>query len=113
MRSTSTSSTRNKRVSTCARGAGMRVVIVGAGAIGTASALELARRGVAVTVLDRGRVGGGCSYGNAGWLTPSLATPLPAPGVLTASLRWLVDPDSPLYIKPSLHPSWFRWMARF
>lgn len=91
----------------------MHVVIVGAGAVGTASALDLARRGVRVTVLDRGRIGGGCSYGNAGWLTPGLATPLPAPGVLTTSLKWLVDPDSPLYIKPSLHPSWFRWMARF
>ena len=61
----------------------MQVVVIGAGAIGMASALDLARRGVGVTVLDRGPVGGGCSYGNAGWLTPSLATPLPAPGVLT------------------------------
>jgi D-amino-acid dehydrogenase len=91
----------------------MHVTIVGAGAIGMASALDLARRGVAVTVLDRGEVGGGCSYGNAGWLTPCFATPLPAPGVLTGSLRWLLDPDSPLYIKPSLSPSWVRWMARF
>lgn len=91
----------------------MHVAIVGAGAIGAATALDLARRGVRVTVLDRGAVGHGCSYGNAGWLTPSLSTPLPAPGVLTTSLRWLLDPDSPLYIKPSPHPSWFRWMARF
>ena len=83
----------------------MHVTIVGAGAIGMASALDLARRGVAVTVLDRGNVGGGCSYGNAGWLTPCFATPLPAPGVLTGSLGWLLDPDSPLYIKPSISPS--------
>lgn len=91
----------------------MRVVVVGAGAIGAASALDLARRGARVTVIDRGPVGHGCSYGNAGWLTPSLATPLPAPGVLTTSLRWLLDPDSPLYIRPSLDPSWLRWMGRF
>ncbi len=78
-----------------------------------ASALDLARRGVSVTVLDRGDVGGGCSYGNAGWLTPCFATPLPAPGVLTESLGWLFDPDSPLYIKPSISPSWIRWMSRF
>jgi D-amino-acid dehydrogenase len=91
----------------------MRVVVVGAGAIGAAAALDLARRGADVTVLDRGPVGGGCSYGNAGWLTPSLATPLPAPGVLTTGLRWLLDPESPLYVVPSLRPSWFRWMGRF
>lgn len=91
----------------------MHVVVVGAGAIGMAAALDLARRGVKVTVLDRGRVGGGCSYGNAGWLTPCFATPLPAPGVLSTSLKWLLDPDSPLYVEPSLDPEWFRWMARF
>ena len=91
----------------------MRIVVIGAGAIGAAAALDLARRGAEVTVVDRGPVGGGCSYGNAGWLTPSLATPLPAPGVLTTSLRWLLDSDSPLYIRPSLHPAWLRWMARF
>ena len=91
----------------------MRVIVVGAGAIGAACALDLARRGARVTIIDRGPVGHGCSYGNAGWLTPSLATPLPAPGVLTTSLRWLLDAESPLYIRPSLHPSWLRWMARF
>ena len=91
----------------------MRVVIVGAGAIGAAAALELSRRGVGVTLLDRGPVGGGCSYANAGWLTPSLATPIPAPGVLTTGLRWLLDPESPLYVVPSLRPSWLRWMGRF
>ena len=35
------------------------VVVVGAGIVGTATAWELARRGVAVTLLDRGAVSGG------------------------------------------------------
>ncbi len=91
----------------------MRVVVVGAGVIGAATALELSRRGVGVTLLDRGEVASGCSYGNAGWLTPCFATPLPAPGVLTASLRWLLDPESPLYVHPSLHPDRVRWLLRF
>jgi len=90
-----------------------RVTVVGAGVIGTATALELARRGLDVTVLDRGGVAAGCSRGNAGWLTPCFSTPLPAPGVLTGSLKWLLDPESPLRIAPSLQPDWFRWMARF
>lgn len=91
----------------------MRVVVIGAGVIGTATALDLARRGAEVTVLDRGEVASGCSYGNAGWLTPCFATPLPAPGVLTTSLRWLLDPESPLYVHPSLRWDWIRWIARF
>ena len=43
-------------------------------------------RGVSVVVLDKGQVGQGCSYGNAGWLSPCLATPLPMPGLLLKSL---------------------------
>lgn len=91
----------------------MRVVIVGAGAIGSATALELARRGASVTVIDRGGIGHGCSYGNAGWLTPSLAFPLPAPGVVRTSLKWLLDSESPLYIRPAASLDWVRWLWGF
>jgi D-amino-acid dehydrogenase len=91
----------------------LKVLIVGAGVVGTATALELARRGVDVIVVDRDTIGGGCSRGNAGWLTPCFATPLPAPGVLTTSFRWLLDSESPLYIKPSFSLEWLRWITRF
>lgn len=91
----------------------MRVAIVGAGVIGAATALDLARRGAEVVVLDRGAVGHGCSYGNAGWLTPCFATPLPAPGVLTQGLRFMLDGESPFYARPSVRPEWLRWIARF
>jgi D-amino-acid dehydrogenase len=91
----------------------MRVLIVGAGIVGASTALELARRGAGVTVVDRGGVGGGCSHGNAGWLTPCFAFPLAAPGVLSTGLRWLLDPDSPLYITPSLGIEGLRWVGRF
>ena len=33
--------------------------------------------------------------------------------MLTTGLRWLLDPESPLYVVPSLRPSWLRWMGRF
>ncbi len=91
----------------------MRVVVVGAGVIGAATALELARRGAEVTILERDEVASGCSYGNAGWLAPCFATPLPAPGVLPKSLRWLLDPESPLYVHPSLRPDRITWLIRF
>jgi len=89
------------------------VLVIGGGVIGVSLALELARRGVGVAVVDRGRIGHGSSYGNAGWLTPSFAYPLPAPGVLGESLRWLLDPESPLYIKPSMSPTLAQWLWRF
>ncbi len=89
------------------------MAVVGGGVVGVSVALELARRGVSVAVLERGRVGHGCSYGNAGWLTPSLSVPLPAPGMFWKSLRWMFDPESPLYIQPRLDPALARWLAGF
>ncbi len=89
------------------------VVVIGGGVVGVACALELARRGASVVVLERDRVGHGCSFGNAGWLTPSLAVPLANPAMLLKSFRWMFDPESPLYIQPRLDPSYLRWLAEF
>jgi len=92
---------------------GPDVLVVGGGVIGVACALELARRGVAVTLLERDRIGHGCSYGNAGWLTPSLAFPLPAPGVVGKAARWMLDVESPFYIAPRLDLGLASWLVRF
>lgn len=89
------------------------VVVVGGGVIGVAAALEIARRGARVVVLERDRVGHGCSYGNAGWLTPSQAVPLANPNLLLKSFGWLFDPESPLYIQPRLDPTLLRWLFGF
>ena len=89
------------------------VLIVGGGIIGAAFAAELSQRGIAVTLIDKGPIGHGCSYGNAGWITPSFALPLPRPGMLLKSLKWLCDRDSPLYIQPRLDWELARWLLRF
>lgn len=89
------------------------VLIVGAGVIGLASAYELAKAGANVVVIDKFEPGYGCSYGNAGWITPCFAMPLPMPGMLFKSFRWLLDPESPLYIKPELSPTLVSWLLRF
>lgn len=80
----------------------MRVVIVGAGVIGAASAYHLARAGHEVVVLDAGKAGFGASYGNAGWVCPAETGPVAAPGMVLQALRWMLRPDSPLFIKPRL-----------
>jgi D-amino-acid dehydrogenase len=89
------------------------VIVIGGGVIGIACAAELARRGRSVVVLDRDRLGHACSYGNAGWLTPSLAVPLPAPGLVWKASKWLLDPESPFYIKPRPDPGLAFWLLRF
>lgn len=90
-----------------------RVVVVGAGVIGLACAYALARRGRDVIVLDKGEPGSGCSKGNTGWITPSLSAPIPAPGLTRASLKWMLESDSPLYIAPAAAPGMARWLWRF
>jgi len=89
------------------------ILIIGSGVIGLACAYELSKRGASVTVIDKSEPGLGCSYGNAGWITPCFALPLPMPGMMLKSIKWLLDPLSPLYIKPE--PSLFllEWLLKF
>lgn len=89
------------------------VLIVGAGVIGLACAYELSKAGAKVVVIDKFEPGYGCSYGNAGWITPCFAMPLPMPGMLLKSFKWLLDPESPLYIKPELNPTLISWLLSF
>jgi D-amino-acid dehydrogenase len=96
-----------------AASAGGATVVVGAGAIGLAVAEALSSRDAEVIVLESDRPGAAASAGNAGWVTPSLAIPVPGPGVVGASVRWLANPSGPLWIRPTLSPALLSWVARF
>jgi D-amino-acid dehydrogenase len=89
------------------------VIVVGGGAVGLCVAEALASRDVSVTTIEMDRCGLGASAGNAGWITPSLGIPVPGPGVIGQSLRWLVNPSGPLWIRPTLAPSMLNWVAQF
>jgi len=88
-------------------------VVVGAGAIGVASAHYLAESGFEVTLVDRGEVGHGCSYANAGLIVPGHSQALPGPGVIAEGLRHLMRRDSPFTIRPRLDTSLARWLLAF
>jgi D-amino-acid dehydrogenase len=91
----------------------MRVIVVGAGVVGLACAWALRKRGCDVLIVERAAPGGGCSAGNAGWICPEHAEPLPAPGLVLTSLAWMLRRDSPLYIAPSALPELIPFLSRF
>ncbi len=89
------------------------VLVVGGGVIGVCAAYYIAAAGGTVTLVERDEICGGCSYGNAGLVVLSHSIPLAAPGVFGKTLLWLLDPDSPFYIKPRLDLDLLRWLWRF
>lgn len=89
------------------------VLVIGGGVVGVSTAYCLAARGRQVVLVEKGEICSGASYGNAGLLLPSHAVPLAAPGVLGKGLRWMLDPESPFYIRPRLDPELASWLWRF
>lgn len=91
------------------------VLVVGAGVVGLFCAYYLRLGGASVTVLDCGPVGGpqSCSSGNTGFVGTQGAAPLAEPGVLGHGLRWLMNPASPLYIRPRPSRELATWLWHF
>ncbi|MFD4636024.1 NAD(P)/FAD-dependent oxidoreductase [Lentzea sp. NPDC058436] len=90
-----------------------RVVVVGAGAVGLSCAWFLQEHGADVTVLDRSGVGAGASWGNAGYVIPAMAAPLPEPAMLRAGVRGLLTPGSPLAVSPRVSAATLAFLAGF
>lgn len=91
------------------------VLVVGAGVVGLFCAYYLRLGGASVTVIDCGPVGGpqSCSSGNTGFVGTQGAAPLAEPGVLAHGLRWLMNPASPLYIRPRPSRELATWLWHF
>lgn len=85
-------------------------MIVGGGVIGLAAAWYALKAGMAVQVVEReGPRDETCSVGNAGMIVPSHFIPLAAPGMISKGMRWLLNPESPFYVRPTLDPALLRW----
>lgn len=91
----------------------MKINIIGGGIIGLFSAFYLQEAGHEVHIFDKGDFSDGCSYGNAGMITPSHFVPLAAPGVVAQGIRWMFDATSPFYIKPRLDLDLAQWLWHF
>lgn len=89
------------------------VAIIGAGVVGSATALALAAEGYRVTVLDHGAIGAGTSYGNAGGIVTGAVTPTATPGVLSAIPSYIFDPNSAAVLRPSHFFQVLPWLLRF
>ncbi len=89
------------------------ILVIGGGVIGVCSAYYLAQQGFEVKLLEAGEICAGASFGNAGLILPSHIEPLAAPNALGQGLRWLLNPESPFYIKPRLSLSLASWLWRF
>ena len=91
----------------------MRIVVLGAGVVGTTTAYYLQQAGHEVVVLDRQPAAGmETSFANAGQVSPGYSAPWAGPGVPLKAVRWMLMTHRPLVIRPLLDPFMWRWMTQ-
>jgi D-amino-acid dehydrogenase len=92
----------------------VRVLVLGAGVIGTTAAWFLRAAGHEVTVLERQPVAGNeTSFANGGQIAVSHAEPWSNPAAPLKILRWLGQPDAPLLFRPRADWHQWRWGMQF
>ena len=92
----------------------MRVIIIGAGVTGVATAYYLQQYGAEVTVLERAEGAGlETSFGNGGGLTASIVEPWNEPGIQNVLLRSLGRNDAPILLRLAAIPGMLSWGIRF
>lgn len=89
------------------------VAVIGGGVIGLSSAYRLARAGFDVTVLERGEIGTGASWGNAGWIVPSLIQPFNAPGAISDAVKTMLKPRGQIALRQIPTPKLAVWGLSF
>ena len=89
------------------------VVIIGGGVIGLFSAYYLLEAGERVVIVDKSSGEEGCSFGNAGMVVPSHFIPLASPGMIEKGLKWMLDSESPFYVKPRVSLELLKWGLQF
>ncbi len=88
-------------------------VVVGAGIVGVATGIWLARAGASVTLVDRLPPGEGTSHGNAGVLAACAMVPVTGPGLLRKAPAMLMDREFPLFMRWSYFPRIAPWLRKY
>ncbi len=92
----------------------MRVIVLGAGVVGTTAAWYLNRAGHEVTVLERNAgAARETSFGNGGQISVSHAEPWANPSAPVKLLKWLGKEDAPLLFRLRADPAQWRWALKF
>ncbi len=92
----------------------MKVIVMGAGVIGVASAWYLAKAGHEVVVLERNAgAARETSFGNGGQISVSHAEPWANPSAPLKMLRWLGKEDAPLLFRLRADPAQWSWGLKF
>lgn len=92
----------------------MKVLVLGAGVVGVATAYALMKAGHRVVVIDR-REGPGLetSFANGGQISASHAEPWANPAAIGQMLRWILRDDAPLLFRFRVDPALWAWGLRF
>jgi D-amino-acid dehydrogenase len=92
----------------------MKVLVLGAGVVGTAAAWYLMRAGHEVTVVEReAQAGLETSFANGGQISVSHAEPWANPAAPRKVLKWLFKEDAPLLFRLRLDFAQWEWGLRF
>jgi D-amino-acid dehydrogenase len=92
----------------------MRILVLGAGIIGTSTAWHLLERGHEVTVVER-QPGAAreTSFANAGQISVSYCEPWANRSAPAKLLKWMFRNDAPLLFRPQLDWQQWRWGLEF
>jgi len=92
----------------------MKVLVLGAGVIGTSTAWYLTEQGHEVTVVDRRDAPGmETSFANGGQISVCHAEPWANPDAPSKILQWLWRDDAPLLFRLRMDPAQWTWGLRF
>ncbi len=91
-----------------------KIIVVGGGVIGVATAYRLRRDGHDVTLIEKERGPAlETSFANGGQLSAGEVAPWAGPGVPTQALKWLGRADAPLRLRLRADPTQWKWLWRF
>jgi len=92
----------------------MKVIVLGAGIIGVATAWHLLEEGHEVTVVDRQPEAAlETSFANGAQISVCFCEPWANAGAPFKVAKWMLQADSPLLFRPRLDPHQWRWALSF